>query len=319
MRVEIVKCHGSGNDFVLVDCITNTVGLSEEDFVGFTKYVCDREGVIGADGTLFLLPSSVADVRMRIFNADGSEPEMCGNGIRCLARKAFEITGEDTILVETMRSNLYCYREEDIFEGVASDSVLIDSVSFKTGELNIEYGDKFVGRVIPGLSPDLGFSFINLGNPHIVSNASVDDVVLEGLGRRANTDKQLFPKGVNVSVFDKISDQELYVRTYERGVGLTSSCGTAMASSCIAACLLGVCRFGEWIDVFNKGGMVRCLADDKDGAFSVKLLGNATFVFTASVEYPEPASGQEIEEDVNTREVDAYQNFMDYCANYRNS
>lgn len=312
MKTDFIKCHGSGNDFVMVDMTGGEDGLSDNEMALFSRLACDREGPLGADGVLFVLPGDTADARMRIFNADGSEAEMCGNGIRCAARLVAEKLGRDTVFIETAKAVLECRREEEISKRVASYSVLIDNVSFASEDFPAGGGGIFLNRPIPTLSKSGLFTFVSLGNPHIVSfmDEKVDSRILSDTGKRANSDKQLFPNGVNVTFFNHTGDQTIYTETFERGVGPTSACGTAMSACSIAACLGGVCEAEKWINVHNKGGMVKCLVSDISGAANVRLLGNATFEYYGRLEFSEGALRLLPEKVRCTKETEAYQRFL---------
>lgn len=314
MKINFIKCHGSGNDFILVDCMSDKLYLDEFDYSNITKIVCDRNGSIGADGTLFLLPSEIADVRMRIFNSDGSEPEMCGNGIRCIARKANELLEEDEFSIETMKTILKVKKEEDMFKGIYSFSVVLDDV-------NINYNKSFsvFNEYIEGLSDIIKFTTINIGNPHIVANVEDLDVsVLEKIGVKANSLTEVFPNGVNVSFYKSIGRQAIYVATYERGVGMTHSCGTAMSSTSIASSLLGLTSFNKWVTIYNKGGMVKCFPKKDGSDISVKLLGNATFVYASNFVYDRSYNkvSSFIQGDVDLDEIMSYGKLQNFSEEY---
>lgn len=315
MGIEFIKCHGSGNDFVMVDGSKEGIGFTADDFARFTRSICDRRGPVGADGTLFVLPGTTADVRMRIFNSDGSEAEMCGNGIRCVARLASEKLGQTVVTVETARGILECRRENNIFEGVDSYSVLIDNVSFISPDFPIGGGEMFFNRPIKRLSQTALFTFISLGNPHIVSfmEGKINGEELLAAGICANEDKELFPNGVNVTFFTLKDKQVIYTETYERGVGLTFACGTAMSACSIVACMDGLCETGKWIDVRNKGGMVKCLVSELSGKLNVRLLGNATFDYTANADFTEGKINLHPGKVFHGEETDAYSRFLDKC------
>jgi diaminopimelate epimerase len=157
----------------------------------------------------------------------------------------------------------------------AFSSAPVDPTDFPLSE-RAERG--WIGQAIEDLDPALRFTFLNLGNPHLVAEVdAIDTEHLATLGERVKTLTELLPRGVNVSLFRHTADQEIYTATYERGVGLTSSCGTAMTACSTAACLLGLCRTGQPIRVRNSGGMVRCCCRISDGQIATSLSGNATY------------------------------------------
>lgn len=314
MRIEFIKCHGSGNDFVLVDCISNNIELKESDYSIITKLVCARDGIIGADGTLFMLPSVKADVRMRIFNSDGSEPEMCGNGIRCITRRASEKLKKAFLSVETMKAILDVSQEKEIFNNIKSYSVTIKGI-----EMSYDTNFSIFNNCIKELSNSLKFTSINLGNPHIISNVDfIDAKELEIIGKKANNLPHLFPNGVNVSFFKKIDNQTIYVLTYERGVGMTYSCGTAMSAASIVSGLLEITLFNEWVNVYNKGGLVKTFPVKNESDISVKLLGNATFVYNSEFDYKENINKltNVIQGSANLNEIMSYGELQNFCEEY---
>ena len=323
MKIRFTKTHGSGNDFVLVDAITNGYDLSEEEYLEFTRSICDRGGEVGGDGTLFLLPSETADARMRMFNIDGSEAEMCGNGIRIIGRQAAKVLGRKEFSIETMKAPLAMQKERSIACGVEAFSVNIDNVSQSIIELPMTMPNTktLIDTVIPELHPTLRFTAFSLGNPHLV--AIVDEMdfdLLKELGEKGNNLKSLLPRGVNLSFIKILEDQAIFVSTYERGVGLTDSCGTAMSSCSMASCLLGYNTFGEWIKVYNKGGMVKCRPEFENGKLNVHLLGNATYEWDATADFDQKSHS--IVSTIRTNVYDetiAWDKFGETCKNFARS
>jgi diaminopimelate epimerase len=287
MKFDFIKCHGSENDFVMIDEVSSDYGFSEDDRRLIARSMCDRQGPIGADGILFFLPSTKGDGMMRMFNPDGSEAEMCGNGIRCIGRLAHEVLGKAQFYIETMKGLYFMQEESPLSEGVSTYSVTINTVSFqpKSLPLHIEGESLLQGR-LPLLSDKLLFTALSLTNPHLV--AIVDEVrrhELEDVGHKANHSKALLPKGVNVTFCKPLGANSIFTGTYERGAGITFACGTGMSAASIAACLHYAADFEAWIDVYNQGGMVKCRVHQKDGQVaSVQLLGNATYQFSAEAE-----------------------------------
>jgi diaminopimelate epimerase len=146
-------------------------------------------------------------------------------------------------------------------------------------------GDSFVGKPITALDDNLAFTALNPGNPHIVAAVeSIDLALLERLGERVKELKELFPRGVNVSLYERRSSEEIFVATYERGAGITLSCGTAMTASATAAALLRYVDVGERIEVRNRGGKVYCTTMVGDSIVT-RLEGNATFEWRGEVAF----------------------------------
>lgn len=242
----------------------------------FVQKVCQN---IHCDGVLFAVKREQdAHFVMRMFNTDGSEAEMCGNGIRCVARLVdSEYLHSGDFTMSSGGNDFHIKREEEISDGVATYSV---EIPIRTHSVDFTLCDtRFVGKRIEALDTKLYFTYLNLGNPHIV--AFCDHIDLEHLariGERVKSLKSIFPNGVNVSMMKYEYAQKIFVATYERGVGLTPSCGTAMTASCTASVMLGVCREGLPVEVRNRGGMVYCTTSIlESGGFSTCLKGNASF------------------------------------------
>ncbi|WP_163192810.1 diaminopimelate epimerase [Clostridium thermarum] len=287
MKIDILKCHGSGNDFILIDEISKEYNFTEEDRKCIAVMLCHRDNGVGADGILFVLKSHKCDARMRIFNADGSEPEMCGNGLRCVGRFVLEKLKKESVMIETMKAEYEVKIVEDLYEGVKTVEIAIESITFDVKHLPLIYPqDRLFFGKLDVLSDNLTFSAVSVTNPHLV--AIVDDIDVEELvevGKTANNSPDLLPKGVNVNFVKVIDTNNIYVKTYERGVGLTKACGTGMTASTVVACIAGKCPLKEEISIFNDGGMIKCIVN-KDGEekYLVQFIGNASYVFDAVID-----------------------------------
>lgn len=316
MKIELLKCHGSNNDFVLIDNLQHTYQFSEEDRVSIAKNLCDREGLVGGDGILFVEPSEVADAQMRMFNPDGSEAEMCGNGLRCVARYASEQFNKTQLVIETKEANLTVEQKGDIFENIPSFEVAIEPVSLKPASLPLKTDEKeHINQKISGLSEDLRFSAVSVPNPHLIAMVDqVDDEQLSAIGKEANGNKTLLPNGVNVSFVQNLGDQKVFVRTYERGVGLTNACGTAMSASSLNTVLLNYNQPDEEIFVFNRGGFVICVVHVDDGEYRIKLRGNATYEYRTTVNLTDNIVEELSERETFDTEAKAYEALQAYAS-----
>ncbi|CDQ20101.1 diaminopimelate epimerase [Halobacillus karajensis] len=285
MKIPFIKCHGSGNDFILVDEIENDFSFTEKEREELSLLLCDREEGIGSDGILFVMPSEKAEGRMRMFNSDGTEAEMCGNGLRCVARHMIEKLGKSEIAIETEKAVLPVSQVDEIFPDIDTFSVMIEPVSFDPVSLpmNVD-SEKAVDVEIPPLTEKRTFTALSVPNPHIVSIVdTVDQDELSAVGRKANDLPEVFPNGVNVSYVQILERNKIFVRTYERGVGLTNACGTAMSASSLVSTILGPNDLDTPIVVVNKGGLVNCVVEKEEGRFSIQLRGNGTNVYQAVV------------------------------------
>ncbi|MBA2174437.1 diaminopimelate epimerase [Halobacillus locisalis] len=284
MKIPFIKCHGSGNDFILIDEIEHNLSFTEEEREQLSILLCDRIDGVGSDGILFVMSSDKAEGRMRMFNSDGSEAEMCGNGLRCVARHMIEKTGKSRIAIQTEKAVLEVSQVEEIYPKIDTFSVAIEPVSFAPASLPLDVSEnEIVDGWIPELSEKYKFTALSVPNPHIVAMVNkVDQEDLLEVGQKANQLPSVFPKGVNVSFVQVLEKNKIFVQTFERGVGLTNACGTAMSASSLVSTLLGPNELNQPIIVINKGGLVNCIVSkDQEGSFSIQLRGNGTNVFRA--------------------------------------
>lgn len=313
MKLNILKCHGSGNDFILLDEITG-IAIPEDHRANLTRLLCDRTTGFGADGVLFYLVSNRADCQMRMFNPDGGEAEMCGNGLRCVGRYCAEQQMKNKVSVETMKAVLSVERGKQIYDGIETFEAEIGPISLKPSSLPMVVdSDAFANEHLPELSNDLRFTALSVPNPHIVTMVDViDETLINQCGLAANN-SPTFPNGVNVSFVRNLGDNRIFVVTYERGVGITFSCGTAMSASAYVSGMNGVTDRSKPIYVFNNGGMVVCDVSDVSG--NIILKGNATFVFEATVEISEDFQSieQQHKGKIRVEETSAYESLQDYA------
>lgn len=289
MQLDFIKCHGSGNDFPMIDA--RALDIDDASWARIAVALADRRGTIGGDGLLLLTNGGGAcDFGMRMFNPDGSEAETCLNGLRCVARAGFAAVGvaRATVRLKTSRASV------SLDPGLASGVFTVREVA---GPVDLDVAHwpmrTDAARVIDAVIPELGsarvFTAVGIPNPHLVSFvAAIDDSELVALGERCEAAPAWLPNRANVSFVEVRGPDALFVRTFERGVGLTDSCGSAMAASTYAACLTGRLAFGTQATVFNRGGLVLAEAN-ADGM--VRLSGNATYEYAGSVEIGAEGAG----------------------------
>lgn len=268
MRIAFTKCHGSGNDFPLIDA--RALELGDAEWAALARMLADRNGPVGGDGML-LLTTGDADhpFGMRMFNADGSEAETCLNGLRCVARAGFEALGIDAARVKLKASSAAVAKAPPIAPGVYS----VRTKARATGDIGAT-------GPLDALPSNREFVAVAMPNPHLVSFVErVDEDELVALGNWCEAAPPLLPERANVS-FVEMRSGDLFVRTFERGVGLTNACGSAMAASVFAAASSGLVPWDREITVFNKGGLVRSSAT---AAAEVTIIGNATFEYDGEI------------------------------------
>jgi diaminopimelate epimerase len=322
MLINLIKCHGSNNDFLLIDETENSYKFDDFKRRDLALALCDRSSSLGADGILFIRESSVADAQYRIFNSDGTEASMCGNGLRCAGRYVCEKLGKDEAVIETMKANLKVKKHEEIFNDVPTYQVEISPVSFNLKDLPLNLDQEtLIQEKMPQLSKELTFTALAVPNPHltaIVSKEQLDSSLQEEISQNVNNPNDLFPGGVNVSFIRLLEKGSIFVRTYERGVGFTNACGTAMSASTLVTCLLKENDFELPINVFNNGGMVQCAVHEQDGTYTIDLIGNATFVYSAQIEvaFEEDGLITEILEQEDFNEEDQYSKLKNHAREY---
>jgi diaminopimelate epimerase len=279
--MRFTKLHGAGNDYLYVNGFEQAVA----DPAALAARISDRHFGVGADGLILVLPPEKdGQVRMRMFNADGSESEMCGNGVRCLARFAVDrgLVAGDTVRVETLAG----LREVQLHRDAAG-RIVRGSVSMGRPRLEAELipvhldGERVVDVPLTVGGQTLWMTCVNLGNPHAVFYVdSVADWPLEVQGPKIENHK-LFPERVNVHIVEVVSLGEVRMRTWERGSGLTLACGTGASAVCVAGVLTG--RTARRILAHVPGGDLE--VEWPGDAAPVRLTGPVEEVFTG--EWPE--------------------------------
>lgn len=280
MRIDFIKCHGSGNDFALVDA--RRVERGDAEWAAIARALADRRGAVGSDGLLALTDGdSQHAFGMRMWNSDGSEAETCLNGLRCVARAGFDALGIEQASVQLKTSSAAVQRDPDLAPGVVTIGELAGPASLDIGTWPMHIGrDRNVELAIAGLPTTRAFTAVAIPNPHLIAFVDhIDETELVAVGLACEAAPGWLPNRANVSLVEVRGEHELFVRTHERGVGLTDSCGSAMAAALFAACLTERARFGEGMTLRNAGGLVQGSAQP-DGM--VRLSGNATWEWAGS-------------------------------------
>jgi len=288
--MRFAKLHGAGNDYIYVNGFEERV-LDPE---GLAVRISDRHFGIGADGLILVLPPEEdGDVRMRMFNADGSEAEMCGNGVRCLAKFAVErnlvkgrppssVAPKAVVRVETKAGLREVELRRDAAGVLARGSVSMGRPRLAAVEIPVLLeGERVVDVPLTVGGQTLWMTCVNMGNPHAVFYVdSAADWPLEIVGPKIENHK-LFPERVNVHIVEVVSLEEVRMRTWERGSGLTLACGTGAAAVGVAGVLVG--RTGRRIVAHVPGGDLE--VEWPTDAAPVRLSGPVEEVFTG--EWPE--------------------------------
>lgn len=279
MKLKFTKMHGTGNDYVYVNCFEQKIAEPEK----LAVQLSDRHFGIGSDGLILICPSEKADCRMAMYNADGSEGMMCGNGIRCVAKYAYEhnIAPKETIRVETKSGiktlDLTIENEKVTYVAVDMGKAVLIPKDIPV----LDDGEDFVKRILNIGGRDYEVTCVSMGNPHaVVFTNGIDDMELEKIGPLFENYK-LFPQQINTEFVEVIDSRNLKMRVWERGSGETMSCGTGTCAVAVAAVLNGYCSRGEEITVNIRGGQLK---DTYLNDGRVIMRGTAAHVFDGEIE-----------------------------------
>ncbi|MBR0081842.1 MAG: diaminopimelate epimerase [Clostridia bacterium] len=257
--MRFTKMHGLGNDYLYV------FGPVPPEIELLCKKLSDRHFGAGSDGMIYISESDFADFRMRIFNADGSEGKMCGNGVRCVGKYVYEkgYTDKRQLTVETLSGIKSLSLELD---GKRVRAVTVEMGTAEVGKKKTLKTESGVFRCVP----------VSVGNPHaVIFTEDAEAVPLAEVGPRIERHRA-FPDRINAEFVQVLGPQTLRMRVWERGSGITMACGTGACASAAAAVAVGLCRAGAPITVRLDGGDL-CITVSEDG--KVRMTGPAEFVY----------------------------------------
>ena len=280
--MRFTKMQGLGNDYLYV------FGEVPENIEELSIKLSNRYFGPGADGMIYICASDVADYKMRIFNADGSEAKMCGNGIRCVGKYVYEkgYTDKKELKIETLSGikTLYLQVENESTAASQSTKGIVTSVTVDMEQakfedermLNVRVGDDTeVVRLLP----------VSMGNPHaVIFTEDAQNAPLTTLGA-AIEKHEAFPGGINVEFVQVISETELRMRVWERGSGITMACGTGTCASVMAAIRKGYCKYNTPVTVHLDGGDLVIEIKEDNRVF---MTGPAEFVYEGETEIELP-------------------------------
>lgn len=278
-KITFTKMHGCANDYVYIDCFQNDI----QNYAELAIYLSDRHTGIGGDGVIYICPSDVADARMRMYNLDGSEGMMCGNGIRCVAKYVYDsgIAKKDVLHIETKSGIKICRVHVENGE-VTTVTVDMGKAELVPAKIPVDFpGDTAVKEKITVCDKEYEVTCVSMGNPHCVifQKEDVDDLDLTRIGPKFEH-HPLFPERVNTEFVNVLPDGSLKMRVWERGSGETWACGTGSCATGVAACLNGFANKNEDIVVHLRGGDLTIRYTDE----TVFMTGAATTVFKGEIE-----------------------------------
>lgn len=277
--MKFTKMHGAGNDYVYVDCFAQDAPANPSEL---SKQIADRRFGVGGDGLILIEPVVEADARMRMFNADGSEAEMCGNGIRCVAKYVYDhgIAQKDQLAIATGNGVLQLSLK--IEDGKAEQvTVDMDEPRLNADKVPTTLStDRVVNMPVEFGGHSFKATCVSMGNPHcVIFVPEANDELVLGLGPKIESDPR-FPNRTNVEFVEVVSPTELNQRTWERGSGETWACGTGASAVCVAGVLSDQCE--REVLIHLKGGDLTLRWDEDSN--HVFMTGGAVEVFEGTWE-----------------------------------
>ncbi len=275
--LTFTKMHGCGNDYIYFNCFEDPVEAPEQLAVRLSN----RHKGVGGDGVILICPSEIADAKMRMFNLDGSEGKMCGNGIRCVAKYVFDhgIVRKKELKIETLSGIKTCTVHE---RNGKAEAITVDmgKAILTPGKIPVNLtGEAVIGRKVLLAGEEREITCVSMGNPHcVIFGGDPDQLELERIGPGFERDP-LFPEQVNTEFIQVLDDHTLKMRVWERGSGETMACGTGACASAVAAVLNGYCPKGEDILVHLRGGDLTINYTEE----RVLMTGEAVEVFTGQI------------------------------------
>ena len=300
---EILNAHGSKNDIFVV-AMTPRDFASHDELRAFVRRLCDRNGPFGGDGVYFY-DTGPRTPEAWFFNPDGSSAEFCGNGMRCLGRVVLDRRGADSAVIRSGQAEYTVHRGATTPEGVRQISLEHPAADFTPPTPVVAGRNPLTEARLPELDPALVFTAVTIGNPHLVT--VIDKYVesdLIAMGERVAARPDVFPVGANMSMLLPLEPAEVFVRTFERGAGLTASCGSGMAASRAVYSRTSRIDPERRVVVRNAGGMATVSLKVRQGHWHPVLEGNATFVYQA--EFNPAAPDLAVARDLHDAEIAAY-------------
>mgnify|MGYP004599147933 FL=1 len=278
--INFVKMEGLGNDYVYIDC-TKYDDKKIEEISKMAKKISDRHFGIGSDGLILICKSDIADFRMRMFNSDGSEAEMCGNGIRCVSKFVYDngLTNKEQVNIETLAG----IKKIDLT--VENGKVVLATVNMgrpilEAKKIPVISDEKPVKNLkLKAMGKEFTFTCVSMGNPHAVTVIDdVDSFEIEKYGPILEVNEK-FPKKANIEFIQIVDKTHIKMRVWERGAGETLACGTGACAVCVSAILNDLVEKNEEINIELLGGTLKIRWNDY-----VYMTGPARTVFRGEIE-----------------------------------
>ena len=278
--MEFTKMQGLGNDYVYIDCYSKSVDLG--NISGLAKFVSNRHFGIGSDGLILICKSDIADFKMRMFNFDGSEAEMCGNGIRCVGKFVYDkgLTNKETVKIETLAGikilNL------NVKDGkVETVKVDMGKPILTPSEIPVKFDKEPVKELkIKAVDREFSFTCVSMGNPHAVTSVdNIKEFEIKKYGPILEVDEH-FPKKSNIEFIEIIDKSHIKMRVWERGSGETLACGTGACAVAVACIINGFTN--RKVNIELLGGELQIEWDEETN--HVFMTGPAVTVFEGGIQ-----------------------------------
>lgn len=280
--IKFTKMHGLGNDYVYIDC-TEKSGQKIEDESALAQFVSNRHFGVGSDGLILICDSDVADFKMRMFNYDGSEAEMCGNGIRCVGKFVYDkgLTNKNLITIETL-AGIKVLKLNVTDGNVETVRVDMGEPILAPEKIPVISNEEIVKNLhLTAVGKEFKFSCVSMGNPHAITIVdNVKDFEIEKYGKILEYDNH-FPRRSNIEFIELVDNKNIKMRVWERGAGETLACGTGACASAVS-CVLNGCT-GRSVNVELLGGLLKIEWSEQDN--HVYMTGPATIVFEGTLDY----------------------------------
>lgn len=316
IEIGFTKMHGLGNDYLVINCIDKTNFIEENEMPKIARYLCNRNFGVGADGIILINKSKIADFKMQIYNSDGSEAQMCGNGMRCFSKYVYDnrLIEKREIKIETRCGIKIAYINNTIIDSNNSEitidmgkaifeedkiPVIVDSYKIKSKEMLLEQNEEIIEKEttkekkedtkketnklvkinLKILEKELEAYCISIGNPHaVIFCEDVEKVPIEKFGSLIENDAH-FPEKTNVEFIQVLGSTSIKMRVWERGVGETYACGTGACAVATICNILGITK--DEVTVYLKGGELKI--EINNSSHEIYMTGISTKVFEGKI------------------------------------
>lgn len=306
--LPILKAHGSQNDILVIEGRPGDYA-ADAHVPQLVRQLCDRSGPLGGGDGVYFVDLGPQVPQAVFFNPDGSFAKLCGNGMRCVGRLVLDTREADQAVVRAGGADFTVLRAESTPEGVRQTAVQLPKVDFEPADPVVSGPQPHIDTPLPAVHPTLGLTALAVPNDHLVAVVEkFDEPELVATGQRVAAVTDVVPRGANLSFIFALDGGEIYVQTYERGAGLTPSCGSGVVASRAVWSRLGMAGAEQRITVRNPGGVATAWLAGDGSAWRATLQGNASYVYRTDVDLAAVSSGALVSAELDTfsAEVQAF-------------